>query len=548
MNHTKSTLALAVIAAFGLTACGGGSSGGGGGGGDDTGPDGPNFQTDFSNTDRYGVTVDNDMTIDPGTLAIGTTESASSDFDGPFSTPEGQSVTPEAFHGAVDPSADPPDDNPTNGGPFWDGWTYRNSSLSTNLPSSAQGTEDFHPLEAEIADGTIMPATTASDADCNANVSGGAISGLEYGGDVTVFQGGTAVDFPVCVISDGDLDGDFTLANDHVYVLGETVQVGDGDVEGAANGNAANSYTLTVEPGTQIFGDDDAQSSLVITRGSKIDVQGTAELPVIFGGVSYNPSTPKIEDDPANLNDRGSWGSLVLSGYGKINIAGDDEDNQAQTEAVPDNVTRWYGGTDNSDSSGSISYAVVAETGTAFRQDEEVQGITIEAAGSGTTIDHVQVINSDDDGIEWFGGAADASEIVIQAATDDSLDQDQGWQGTVKTALVIQGPDSGNRGMETDGNGDDFGAEPKTSPVLTNVTILGHSGNSGDESLGALHREGYAGQVYRSVYTDNFESVAGGAGEFQEGCLDVDDEVDEDLEYGDVLFNCTAGGLSGDED
>ncbi|WP_077529145.1 hypothetical protein [Vreelandella utahensis] len=258
-----------------------------------------------------------------------------------------------------------------------------------------------------------------------------------------------------------------------------------------------------------------------------------------------------IQGDVTNLDGRGDWGSIVLSGYGNINIAGASDNNQALTEAVPDGVERYYGGTDNNDSNGSIEYAVVAETGTAFRQDEEVQGVTIEASGSGTKLDHIQVINSDDDGIEWFGGAADASNVVIQAATDDSLDQDQGWQGTVKTALVIQGPNSGNRGMETDNNGDDFGATPKTKPVLTNVTILGHRGNESDLTAGALHREGYGGKVFRSVYTDNTSSVAGGGSsvtsEFQEGCLDVDDEVDGDMEYGDVLFNCAAGAVSGED-
>ena len=537
MKHTKSTLALAVIAAAGLTACGGDSDGGGNNNNDTSngsGPDSQNFQTDFSNTDRYNVTVDNGLTIDDGTLAVEGAPSANTDFDGPFTTPAGNSVTPNGFHGAVDPSVAAADGNPSNDGPFWDGWTYRHKDLTTNLPgtnSTAYGTdENFHPLEVEIRDNIITPAGAAN---CPAGSDGGT---------VTVFS----KSFPVCAISDGELDGDITLTNDHIYVLTETVSVGDGDVEGAANGNAANSYTLTIEKGTQVFGDDDAQSSLVITRGSEIDVNGTADQPVIFGAVSYDGSS--ITDDPTDLTDRGSWGSLVLSGYGNINIAGADEDNQAQTEAVPDNVTRWYGGTDNSDSSGSIEYAVVAETGTAFRQDEEVQGITIEASGSGTSIKNVQVINSDDDGIEWFGGAADVENAVIQAPSDDALDQDQGWQGTVKTALVIQGPGAGNRGMETDGNGDNFGATPKTTPVLTNVTILGNKGNDSDQSLGALHREGYGGQVYRSAYLDNSSSVAGGSGQFQEGCLDVDSEVDEDLEYGDVLFNCAAGALSGDDD
>jgi len=261
------------------------------------------------------------------------------------------------------------------------------------------------------------------------------------------------------------------------------------------------------------------------------------------GGGGQDPIS-SITSDVEDLDDRGDWGSIVLSGYGKVNDA--NAENQLQTEAVPDDVTRWFGGVDNNDSSGTIEYAIVAETGEAFRQDEEVQGITVEGSGSGTRIANVQVINSDDDGIEWFGGAANARNVVIQAATDDPLDQDLGWQGTGKKALVIHGPDSGNRGMETDNNGDDFAASPKTEPVWTNVTILGNTGNSGDTSEGALHREGYGGEIYRTVYSDN--ELAGT--EFQDGCLDVDDEVDDNLEYNDVVFNCAAGtnGLADDTD
>jgi hypothetical protein len=284
----------------------------------------------------------------------------------------------------------------------------------------------------------------------------------------------------------------------------------------------------------------------VVTRGSEIDASGTAELPIIFGGVEYNSSAdPVITDDPTNLTTRGQWGSLVISGYGEINNA--SSDGQTTTEAVPDGVTRWFGGTDNGDSSGTIEYVILAETGEAFRPDEEVQGLTIEAAGSGTTISHVQVTNSDDDGFEWFGGAADARNIVLQGVSDDTLDQDLGWQGTVKKALIVQGANHGDRGMETDNNGDNFGATPKTSPVLVNVTILGNAGNGGASdanTMGALHREGYGGQVYRSVYADDTFN----GGQFDLGCLDVDSELDEDLAYGDVIFNCNNGSLVNDSD
>ena len=264
------------------------------------------------------------------------------------------------------------------------------------------------------------------------------------------------------------------------------------------------------------------------------------------GGGSGSDGISNVTGDVTDLGGRGDWGSLVVSGYGEINNG--DDNNQTTTEAVPDGVTRWFGGTDNADSSGTIKYVVLAETGEAFRPDEEVQGLTIEGSGSGTTISHVQVANSDDDGIEWFGGAANADHVVIQGVSDDSLDMDLGYQGVVQNALVIQGANHGDRGIESDNNGDDFGATPKTSPVIANLTILGNSGNEG-ATMGALHREGFGGQVYRAVYSDqDAASGAGLSGSFGLGCLDVDDELDEDLHYGDVVFNCTAGGLVSDED
>jgi len=551
MYYRKSTMAIAVFAALGLAACGGsdGGGGGGGGGGTDTsgGDDGANsesFQQDFRNSDRYGVTESANVSINEGTLAIDAPDaSASGDSGGTFTTDAGDSVTPAGYHGAVDPGVSDANDDPSDDGPFWDGWAYRSEGLSTNLPAPGANGANFHPLEQEIsASGGIEPA---NNSNCS-NIG----NGLADGGKVE--WGNTGKTFPVCIIQDGDLDTNTTLTNDHIYVLGETVQVGNGDEKSANQDSAGvpsgvDQFTLEIQKGTQIFGDQDEEASLVITRGSDIDAVGTAAQPIIFGGVDTT-STGEIEasEDITKLDARGKWGSLVISGYGKVNSANDN--NQLQTEAVPDDVTRWFGGVDNDDDSGQIKFAVVAETGTSFRQDEEVQGITVEGAGGGTTFENIQIINSDDDGIEWFGGAANARNFVIQAATDDPLDQDLGWQGTVKKALVIHGPNSGNRGMETDNNGSNAGKQPKTKPILANVTILGHRGNETDLSQGALHREGYGGTVLRSVYMDNTSSVAGGnagdaAAEFQDGCLDIDTELDEDLEYIDVLFNCAQGAL-----
>ena len=509
---------------------GGGDNGGDNGGGDNGGgggPDGSSYQEDFSNTDRYNVVTDNSLTFDNSSLAV-TPSSATpnSDYD-TVKNAAGDDVDLGSYFGAVDPDASET---------WWDGWTIRHPDIDGNLPGTP---ETFHPLQAEIGD----EITGASD--CS-NIGGTGLN-LTQAESTLVFS----TSFPVCVIKDGDLDGNYTLTNDRVYVLDGTVQVGNGDVEGAHDDSTVRNDVLTIEAGTQIMGESGSDPSLVITRGSKIEANGTAEMPIIFGAVDANRDASEeitgVDDNEfEKLGDRGAWGSLVIAGYGKVNNG--DTNNQTTTEAVPDGVTRWFGGTDNTDDSGTVEYVVLAETGEPFRPDEEVQGLTIEGSGSETTISHVQVTNSDDDGIEWFGGAVSADHLVIQGVTDDSLDMDLGYQGVIQHALVIQGANHGDRGIESDNNGDDFGATPKTSPVIANLTILGNSGNEGT-TKGALHREGFGGQVYRAVYSDQAAvNVFSDGGQFGLGCLDVDDELDEDLKYGDVIFNCSAGGLEDDND
>ncbi|MDZ7787211.1 MAG: hypothetical protein U5K73_03475 [Halofilum sp. (in: g-proteobacteria)] len=40
-----------------------------------------------------------------------------------------------------------------------------------------------------------------------------------------------------------------------------------------------------------------------------------------------------------------------------------------------------------------MEYFIIAESGKGFRPDQEVQGLTLEAVGSGTTINHIQAMS-----------------------------------------------------------------------------------------------------------------------------------------------------------
>ena len=240
-----------------------------------------------------------------------------------------------------------------------------------------------------------------------------------------------------------------------------------------------------------------------------------------------------ITGDPTDLTQRGQWGGIVLSGFG---VNSSNENGELLTEAAPQDESRFFAGSDNTDSSGSLRYAIIAESGFTFRDGQEVQGLTVEAAGSNTTVEFLQVIGSEDDGIEWFGGAAPGKWLLVQGQDDDALDQDEGYQGNIQFAIVLMGRTEGDLGIESDGK---IGNTPATAPNMSNITIIGASGKVSAPSYGALHREEWQGKVYRSVYTDDVRT--GTSTTFDLGCLDIDDALPAPLEYFDVIFNCTTG-------
>jgi hypothetical protein len=399
--------------------------------------------------------------------------------------------------------------------PWWDGWTLHQGAGSLkSIPE--------HPLAADIVEGRLTPAATANcpAGTANANVS------------ATVFQ----VAFPVCLIN-APITADTKLTSDHVYLLTGTINVGNGGVQGATPATAT-PVTLTIEAGTQIYGALGTSAALVITRGSKIFVNGTAELPVVMSSADgTDPATANIGagNDYTGPNE---WGGLIIDGFGVVN-----EGAEVLSEAAPDGVNRFFGGNNPLDSSGAIRYLVIAESGEEFRQDEEIQGLTLEGVGSGTVIDYVQVHYSGDDGIEWFGGTVNAKHLVVTAADDDSFDMDLGYQGGVQFAIAVQSNGLGDRTIESDNNGDNFDQLPISTPTFSNITLVGRAGRPDTTTTGALHREGFGGFIHKAIITD-----AGTAppDQFEDGCLDIDDTTaritDGSLVYQDAIFNCAVPG------
>jgi hypothetical protein len=105
-----------------------------------------------------------------------------------------------------------------------------------------------------------------------------------------------------------------------------------------------------------------------------------------------------------------------------------------------------------------------------------------------------------DDGIEMFGGTVDIKHAIVLGADDDSIDWMGGWTGRVQHALAVQLAESGteaDRGIEADNLEGNFTATPYSSPILSNLTLVGRT--AATTKQGVEFRRGTKGQLWNSV-------------------------------------------------
>ena len=273
-----------------------------------------------------------------------------------------------------------------------------------------------------------------------------------------------------CILSGEILNRDITLTKNIQWILSGGVFIG---------GDKTNSSTITINPGTQIFGQQGADF-LWIRRGSKIFSEGTPDNPVVMSGPLQQIA--------------GEWGGLVVTGNAPVNGC---NAGVALCEIPFEAITsELMGGNDPADNSGVIKYTQILFAGFAVRPNEELNGLTLNAVGSGTLIDFVHVHAGLDDGVEMFGGTVQMKHLVLTDINDDSLDWGLGWQGRAQFVLVRQAIDDGDRGIEADNNtsGD---LQPRSKPILSNMTLIGAS----VATQGALLRRGTGANIWNSVFT-----------------------------------------------
>ncbi len=258
-----------------------------------------------------------------------------------------------------------------------------------------------------------------------------------------------------------------------------------------------NNATLTIQPGVIIRGEKATEATLIVSRGSKIYAKGTAANPIVF--------TSNFAVGGRSLGD---WGGVVLCGAARTNAPGGTSIIEGGLDAVKAN----YGGANDNDSTGVLSFVRIEFAGFPFQPDKEINGLTMGAIGSLTQIDHIQCSFTNDDSFEWFGGTVNCKYLVAYRGLDDDFDTDNGFSGMLQFLLGVRDPQiadqsasSTSEGFESDNDAAGSDNMPYTSAKFSNVTLIGPYRGSTSNTIDAKFRRG--ARIRRNSYISTFNSL-----------------------------------------
>ena len=423
----------------------------------------------------------------------------------------------------------------------------------------------------------IAPETSVSDSNNTTNTGGGGtgvnpcasfnVGGTPVQGTFDATSGDCS--YPDVVGAGNNLTTDAfipALDNDGAHVFEGSLFVGETcntDACLAANGIAqgGDGPTLTVEAGATMAWRT-SSDFLIINRGSRIIARGRADAPITLTSVSDVNGTVGPEDVQ-------QWGGVVINGFGVTNkceytgtrgqagfaLVGECHVDAEGSAGLDESQ---YGGANDDDNSGELSYVVVKHTGATVGNGDELNGISFGGVGRGTIVNNLQVYSTFDDGIEMFGGAFDIDNLVALYVRDDSIDIDEGYQGTITNALVIQSETDGNHCIESDGIGsysslgagvaDDFIARNLNSRVTINnisciVSPNGSATATHDPGAGWRFREGIWFEVNNGLLISSF-AANDQTSSNDNYCLRIDDAETEaatasgDSNLNSVVYAC----------
>lgn len=293
--------------------------------------------------------------------------------------------------------------------------------------------------------------------------------------DVTINNGGGEIVNPTSNVIGGTLTEDLELVTGVEYSLESALIVPEG-------------FTLTINPGVVVRAATGSDVYVAILQGGTINAEGTSSNPIVF---TSNSSTP----------NPGDWGGLIVLGRAPINSVVNGGSSTSEIGQLP------YGGSDATDDSGIIRYVRIEYSGGAADAASENNGFSFYGVGNGTTIEFIQAFEGADDGVEFFGGTVNASNISVVGSQDDSIDWTEGFTGTL-TDVYVEHRQSHDKGIEGDGFNTDIGNNSNpvfwSAPTINNLTIVGLGSSNETE---AIRLRAGTRAVFTNVLIDGFEEA-----------------------------------------
>ena len=255
-------------------------------------------------------------------------------------------------------------------------------------------------------------------------------------------------------ILQGTITDEVTLNASTPYILNSAYIVQDGG-------------KLIIPAGTKITARDGGTGVYIaVLKGGQIEINGTADNPVVISSVNANS---------------GDWGGLTICG---------DATTSAGVDATAEVGGFIYGGNNDADDSGHIRYLVIKGTGAQINSESQYNGVSFYAVGSNTEVENISVINGADDGVEFFGGTVEVSNLYLENNDDDSIDWTEEWSGSVTNAYIS----NTIGGFSTVFEGD----KDNANPTFTNITAVSSVGGTALQfkkqsggTITGLHLSGY---------------------------------------------------------
>ncbi|MEM6911185.1 MAG: hypothetical protein AAF555_06335 [Verrucomicrobiota bacterium] len=260
---------------------------------------------------------------------------------------------------------------------------------------------------------------------------------------------------------------------------------------GSAGSSAFNSHGLwggLIVLGNARVGQSTAPGSGLPDDGSTVD---TAPVDGVYdnhdanfadGGVDLGADGLPGGSDENEDSVVPGVGSDFIEGIDPVTLAGSGKDNFGV-----------YGGTDDSDNSGTIAFVSIRYGGFELGAANEINSFTTGGMGDSTVAEFIECTFNQDDGFEPFGGKYDTRFWFSFWNLDDAFDGDEGWRSYSQfwygvspnvSTYPTSGSGSGGSPIEWDG------AEPSSGDTLPTLTVELHNFTYLDAASGSTIDDG----------------------------------------------------------